>query len=110
MTSAFSITVGPFTFEALTDSMKGAWDVIHTTPDGCPYTVGRLTLTANAINMEPSRIPGPRPSQAEMDDFICQWATEARRRREAAAQPSQSARVGEWLDDSIKAFKDAAER
>jgi hypothetical protein len=58
--------------------------------------------------MQPSRIPGPQPSQAQMNEFCNQWAAEAKRRREAAAQAApytfapydvlQVLRGGEWLD------------
>lgn len=89
MESAFTITVDAFTFEALTDSMKGAWDVIRN--DGASLlTVGRITLRRDGIDLQPTHPQTRRllPTQAQMNEFQNQWVAECQRRRQAAAQPA----------------------
>jgi hypothetical protein len=84
MASAFTITVGEFKFECLTDSLKGVWDVIFNGAESV-HTVGRLTLRQDGIDLQPANgvHRAELPTQAQIDRFVDQWVMESQRRRKA---------------------------
>jgi hypothetical protein len=78
----FSITVDQFVFECLTESLKGAWDVIFTGAESV-HTVGRLTPRRDGIDVQPAQgvSRAELPTQAQIDRFVDQWVTESQIRR-----------------------------